>query len=340
MITKSMQSGAHQASYEYRYGSKLKIITSSFPDEASTLYYIHDGLGKLRVRTLDPYNAYTWYRWDKDFHMIAQYNDGDGDFVLENLAMTFPHDPTRLFGTALGLNVGANPSTGTYKYFLQDAYGSTRQLRLQDKSLAGAWDYAPYGDLYHGGGDAPVFMYTGQFFDQGLNSYYFPYRFYPPSLGRWMTPEPTGQDGPNLYWYASDNPVSNVDLYGECPFLVTTLVGAGAGGIIGGISSSIEGRGFWRGFGRGALAGGLVGAGGWLGSAAGGFLGGMLGGGIGGAASAAATGENLSFGFFTGMFSGAASAASHAQYLAKGSKDLTGFLLDLNSGIYCGIFSD
>ena len=43
----------------------------------------------------------------------------------------------------------------------------------------------------------------------------FPDSLYSPTSGRFLSKEPTGIDGPNLYWYALNNPVNFVDPTGE-----------------------------------------------------------------------------------------------------------------------------
>jgi hypothetical protein len=44
---------------------------------------------------------------------------------------------------------------------------------------------------------------------------YFGRRYYAPNIGRWITPDPIGfNDGPNLYAYVHNNPLTAIDLYG------------------------------------------------------------------------------------------------------------------------------
>jgi RHS repeat-associated protein len=44
---------------------------------------------------------------------------------------------------------------------------------------------------------------------------FFGKRFYDPSLGRWLTPDPAGfTEGPNLYVYVLNNPINRLDLFG------------------------------------------------------------------------------------------------------------------------------
>ena len=49
-------------------------------------------------------------------------------------------------------------------------------------------------------------------------------RYYNPKTGRFLSPEPTGIDGPNLYWYARNNPVNNVDPNGRQSISPISLV--------------------------------------------------------------------------------------------------------------------
>ncbi len=51
--------------------------------------------------------------------------------------------------------------------------------------------------------------------DQETNFVYFSRRYYAPTTGRWVTPDPLGfADGPNMYAYVHNNPLTMVDLYG------------------------------------------------------------------------------------------------------------------------------
>ena len=53
----------------------------------------------------------------------------------------------------------------------------------------------------------------------------FSYSPFNPTIGRFLSEEPLGIDGPNLYWYARNNPINYIDPNG----LITYGVGLGAG---------------------------------------------------------------------------------------------------------------
>ncbi len=44
-----------------------------------------------------------------------------------------------------------------------------------------------------------------------IDLYYFGARWYDPELGRWLSPEPLGLDGPNLYHFCLNDPVNGYD---------------------------------------------------------------------------------------------------------------------------------
>lgn len=57
--------------------------------------------------------------------------------------------------------------------------------------------------------------YQGKRVDKETGLIYFGYRYYDPQVGRWIAPDPAGAvDGPNLYVFVHNNPVSYVDYFG------------------------------------------------------------------------------------------------------------------------------
>lgn len=57
--------------------------------------------------------------------------------------------------------------------------------------------------------------YRGKRMDKEVGLIYFGKRFYDPEIGRWISPDPAGTiDGPNLYAYTHNNPISYVDYFG------------------------------------------------------------------------------------------------------------------------------
>ncbi len=57
--------------------------------------------------------------------------------------------------------------------------------------------------------------YASKRLDSETGFVYFSRRYYAPATGRWITPDPLGfADGPNMYAYVQNNPMTRFDLYG------------------------------------------------------------------------------------------------------------------------------
>ena len=112
---------------------------------------------------------------------------------------------------------GANPSTGTWRFYVHDHLGSTRGVYNSDKTQYAAFEHDPYGELYASSGSVSDITrrYTGHDWDDAAELYYAPYRYYAPGLARWLTRDPLGMvDGPNVYEYVRGNPICALDSTG------------------------------------------------------------------------------------------------------------------------------
>lgn len=76
-------------------------------------------------------------------------------------------------------------------------------------------DYSPFGRFMGADVGLPLYGFGSREGLLGGRVYVFPSRAYYPYLGRWMSRDKAGPvDGPNLYVYARNNPISMVDAYG------------------------------------------------------------------------------------------------------------------------------
>jgi len=81
----------------------------------------------------------------------------------------------------------------------------------------------------------------GQYCDEETGLHYNYHRYYDPSTGRYITPDPIGQNGgSNLYVYVENNPISLVDPTGQFAFLAVAGALIKGAFIIGGIHFAIE----------------------------------------------------------------------------------------------------
>ena len=79
------------------------------------------------------------------------------------------------------------------------------------------------------------YAFTGQEYDHETGMFLHGVRFYDPDSGRFISEEPLGLDGPNLYWYTLNNPMNYVD-----PTGLLTLIGGLGGSAVGGFGSEVS----------------------------------------------------------------------------------------------------
>jgi len=219
-ISKTRAADSLAAVYNYRYGHKLKDVTTNWPGETD-VSYMYDGLGKRRIVYPD-FNGsgeMTWYRYGLGWKAIAQYEDDDTAFWDIG-------GRTKSYLPGLGEVTGTNPSTGTYRYYSIDHLGSIRRIRDASKTSLASYEYTPYGNEYHHTGLPLDHGYTGHKWDAEVGMYYAPYRYYTPGNARWMKRDPLRYvDGPNMYGYVRGNPIAYRDEDGR--LLGLCIVGAG-----------------------------------------------------------------------------------------------------------------
>jgi RHS repeat-associated protein len=124
----------------------------------------------------------------------------------------------RFFGQ--GMKVESGPSAGAY-FYTRDHLGSIRELTDSSGNVRARYSYDPFGRQTKLFGDIDSdFGFAGMFFSTEANLALTHYRAYDPELGRWLSRDPLRDaevaQGPNLYAYVANNPISRIDPEGLC----------------------------------------------------------------------------------------------------------------------------
>ncbi len=116
---------------------------------------------------------------------------------------------------------GRDGSPSRPLFSFSDANGNVTGLVDTNGSIAAHYEYDPYGNLLAQSGDgaaANPFLFSSKYRDDESGLYYYGYRFYSPSLGRWLNRDPIEEEGGiGLYGYIWNSPVNLFDALGNEP---------------------------------------------------------------------------------------------------------------------------
>ncbi|NKL24485.1 SpvB/TcaC N-terminal domain-containing protein [Rhizobium leguminosarum] len=109
----------------------------------------------------------------------------------------------------------------TCRYPLNSRTGSVSAELSEDGALLRYEEYYPFGETAFAatfGTKGPSrFQFAGKERDGDTGLYYFGQRYYIPGQARWTAPDPAGTaDGPNLFSYVGNNPLTLIDPMGTC----------------------------------------------------------------------------------------------------------------------------
>jgi RHS repeat-associated protein len=103
-------------------------------------------------------------------------------------------------------------------YYHADGNGNITYLVKSNQGAAAIYHYDAYGNLLSSSGalaNANVYRFSSKEYIASCQLYYYLYRFYSPSLQRWVNIDPIEEDGGiNLYTFVSNNPIFNIDYFG------------------------------------------------------------------------------------------------------------------------------
>ena len=197
-------------------------------EEDSTVLgeYTYNGIGQRVIKTVG--GVTTVFHYDFDGNLIAE-SDENGNFVYEYLYKG---------GSRLAL---VDVASAEIYSFLNDRLGTPQMLADSTNTIVWEGIYKPFSEAEVNPNSSVVnnFRLPGQYYDEETGFHYNYHRYYDPSTGRYLRPDPIGLlGGINLYSYAGPNPINDIDPYG---LIRWRAVGKGSASVIFGTVAVVGG---------------------------------------------------------------------------------------------------
>ncbi len=218
--------GDGQRSFEYDDANQLTAVQVA---NAWRSEFAYDGLGRRRVRTEKVWNGSGWtisqvVRYLYDGMVVIRERDGNN---VPQITYTRGLDLSGRLQRAGGIGgllartdhqeAFVNPQLAT-TFYHSDGGGNVMMLVDGYQHVAAQYHYDPFGNLIGESGplaDANVYRFSSKEFAVNAGLYYYGFRFYDPSLQRWLNRDPIGERGEiNLYRFVTNDPINKLDPLG------------------------------------------------------------------------------------------------------------------------------
>jgi len=186
--------------YEYdwrgrRIGKTVKAWSASTYTNAYVLKFLYDGWNL--VAELDANNVLVRsYLWGTDLSGSFQGAGGVGGLLAINVATNGVHFP-------------AYDGNGNIAGLISSASGA----------ITARYEYGPFAEPIRVSGQVARAMplrFSTKYLDDETGLYYYGYRYYNSSMGRWLSRDPIGErGGKNLYGFGRNSPITGVDPLGN-----------------------------------------------------------------------------------------------------------------------------
>jgi RHS repeat-associated protein len=205
--------------------------------------FAYDGKMRRRVRYESSWNGTAWVtnavvRYVYDGNVVLQERDTNN---LPLVTYTRGRDLSGSLQGAGGIGgllartdntlLSGYPNCA-HAYYHTDGNGNVTCLASAAQVVVARYLYDPFGNLLSQSGplaDANLYRFSSKEWHQNSGSVYYLYRFYDPSLQRWLNTDPIGEpgfeatvldlagdlyDSPNRYLFVDNDPITSWDVFG------------------------------------------------------------------------------------------------------------------------------
>src|SRR5205807_846363 len=188
--------------YSWDYENRLKQVV--LPNSGGTVKFKYDPFGRRAQKSFTQGSTTITTNYLYDGPNLLEQVDNSG-----NVLARYSGGPW-IDETLSQLQSAAS------SYYEQDGLGSVTSLSNAAGALANTYTYDSFGKLTASTGTLTnPFQFTGREFDAETGLRYYRFRYFDPTVGRFISEDPIGFDGGiNFYRYVQNNPSLLIDPFG------------------------------------------------------------------------------------------------------------------------------
>jgi RHS repeat-associated protein len=190
------------------------------PISYQNAHFTYDAFDRLII--YEDENTYITYTYDSFHRRISKTQNGQATYYLYDdqneigsTDSSYTIQELRILGRTPNAEIASAIALELHgKLFapLHDLHGNLATILSQN--FREDYRYTAFGEPYTTSSLSP-WRFSSKRHDPESGFIYFGRRYYLPTFGRWLTPDPLGFDaGPNFYAFVSNCPLTHIDCYG------------------------------------------------------------------------------------------------------------------------------
>ena len=206
---------------QYRYDALDRLIQVVIPGKVKLMFTYDSSNRRLEKRVLEWKNQSWVYTKFKRFIY-------DGEKEIGAIDNSGKIVELRVLGVGRGAEIGAAVAIELQDKVYVPHHNHRGDVVVLADGTTGevveSYHYTAFGEDHVYDGDQQMvsesvvgnpWRFSSKRLDDEMGLLFYGRRYYDPGLGRWVTPDPKGfADGPNLYAFVKNNPLTLFDLYG------------------------------------------------------------------------------------------------------------------------------
>jgi RHS repeat-associated protein len=215
-----------QNGWFYKWNAENRLVEAYSFAADKKLEFVYDYLGrrvKKKVTQISTVTVTGEERFLYDvWNLIATYQLQTSNLTLQT-SYTWGLDLSQTLqgaggvGGLLGVAEFSGSHVGVY-HFTYDVNGNVSEVLDDAGGIAAHYEYDPFGGLARSDGayaDVNPFRFSSKYLDVETELYYYGYRHYDPTTGRWPNRDPIGEEGGlNVYGMVGNDSVNLWDYLG------------------------------------------------------------------------------------------------------------------------------